>query len=74
MRHPAALRRNGGSPEIGEGETVERFCRSCVFFHDSRARFLPAEAPDLVPPACYSDGRIMPPGWCGGSHYQEDIP
>lgn len=63
-----------GSAEAGHIETIERFCRTCVCFHESRARFLPGEAPDLVPPACYSDGRIMPPGWCGGDLYQEDIP
>lgn len=63
-----------GSAEAGHTETIERFCRSCVFFHDSRARFLPGEAPGLVPPACFLGGRIGPPGWCGGSRYQEDIP
>ncbi len=69
-----ASQMSAGLPEVGDVETVERFCRTCVSFHESRARFLPEEAPDLVPPACYSQGRVMPPGWCRGDLYQEDIP
>lgn len=68
------LRQRPGVPEVGEIETLERFCRTCVSFHESRARFLPDEAPALVPPACYFEGRVMPPGWCRGEQYQEDIP
>ena len=59
---------------ISEAETVHRFCRTCISFHESRARFLPGEAPDLVPPVCYFQGQAMSPGWCGGTAYKEDIP
>ena len=69
-----ASQMNTGLPEVGEAGTVERFCRTCVFFHEDRVRFLPDEASEVVPPACYFRGRVMGPGWCHGAQYQEDIP
>ena len=59
---------------ISEAETVHRFCRTCISFHETRARFLPGEASDLVPPVCYFQGQARSPGWCGGTAYKEDIP
>ncbi len=55
-------------------ETPVRFCPTCVFYHEDRERFLPGEAPELVPPSCYFAGSARPPGWCAGESYQEDIP
>lgn len=62
------------SSGISEAETVHRFCRTCISFHETRARFLPGEASDLIPPVCYFQGQAMSLGWCGGTAYQEDIP
>ncbi len=59
-----------GTPE----ETHGRFCPTCVFFYEDRERFLPGEAPDLVPPSCYYEGSPRQPGWCSGENYEEDIP
>ncbi len=61
----------GGAPPE---ETPVRFCPTCVFFYEDRARFLPGEATDLVPPSCYFEGSPRSPGWCAGENYQEDIP
>lgn len=73
--HPLeALGLSAESFGIGEVETVHRFCRTCISFHETRARFLPNEAPDLVPPVCYFQSQARSPGWCGGAAYQEDIP
>lgn len=71
---PGGFLATNGSPGDTRAETIERFCRTCISFHATRSRFLPGEAVDLVPPACYFQGRLMPPGWCVGSAYQEDIP
>jgi hypothetical protein len=71
---PRVLPREGDVSAIRHAETIDRFCRTCIFHHETRARFLPGEAPRLVPPACYFQGQAMPPGWCAGSAYQEDIP
>ncbi len=62
-----------GGPESPEMTPI-RFCPTCVFFYEDRARFLPGEAPDLVPPSCYFEGSPRTPGWCAGESYQEDIP
>jgi hypothetical protein len=62
------------SPKASETEAIDRFCRTCVSFHESRAKFFPEEAPDVVPPVCYSQGRAQRPGWCQGALYQEGIP
>lgn len=70
----SVARLNLGLFEANEEETVDRFCRTCIFFHETRARLLPGEAPDLVPPACYFRANAMPPGWCLGNAYEEDIP
>ncbi len=51
-----------------------RFCPTCIFFYEERTRFLPGEAPDLVPPSCYFQGSPRRPGWCSGENYEEDIP
>ena len=70
-----ALQETGGQPTRDEpGQLVDRFCRTCVSYHETRVRFLPGEAPDLIPPACYFEGTGRVPGWCGGANYQEDIP
>jgi hypothetical protein len=53
---------------------LDRFCRTCVSYHETRVRFLPGEAPELIPPACYFEARVRVPGWCGGTNYREDIP
>ncbi|MBI2002855.1 MAG: hypothetical protein HYS69_17030 [candidate division NC10 bacterium] len=75
MRPLEALGLGAASFGIGQAETVHRFCRTCISFHETRARFLPGEAPpDLVPPVCYFQGQARSPGWCGGTAYQEDIP
>jgi hypothetical protein len=58
----------------GEAELIDRFCRACVSYHETRVRFLPGEAPELVPPACYFEATVRVPGWCGGTNYREDIP
>lgn len=62
------------SVSVSHTETADRFCRTCVYYHETRVRFLPGEASDLIPPACYFQGTVMPTGWCGGTGYQEDIP
>ncbi len=54
-------------------KAVERFCSTCVSYHASRAKFFADEAPELVPPACYFQGRVMRPGWCQGTRYQEAL-
>jgi hypothetical protein len=59
--------------EIDTAKAVERFCSSCVSFHEDRAKFFPGEASELVPPACYFHGHVMRPGWCQGARYQEPI-
>jgi len=66
----------GDHRTAGEGaaEAVERFCRTCVSFYETRFRFLPGEAPGLRPPACYFREVARTPGWCGGSHYREGMP
>lgn len=69
-----ALRPGDESSGLSEAEIVHRFCRTCIFFHETRARFLLGEAPDLVPPVCYLQAQARSPGWCGGTAYQEDIP
>ncbi len=70
MAFPQHPRGGGGVPE----ETPVRFCPTCVFYYEDRARFLPGEAPDLDPPGCYFEGSPRTPGWCAGENYQEDIP
>jgi hypothetical protein len=74
VRPLGAFRPGNESSGLSEAETVHRFCRTCISFHETRARFLPGEAPDLVPPVCYFQGQAMSLGWCGGTAYQEDIP
>ena len=74
MQPLGALGLSAESSGISEAETVHRFCRTCISFHETRARFLPNEAPDLVPPVCYFQGLARSLGWCGGTAYQEDIP
>jgi len=64
-----------GPPSRSEAEALlDRFCRTCVSYHETRVRFLPGEAPELIPPACYFEARVRVPGWCGGTNYREDIP
>jgi hypothetical protein len=58
----------------GATELIDRFCRACVSYHETRVRFLPGEAPELTPPACYFEATVHVPGWCGGANYREDIP
>ena len=58
----------------GVAELIDRFCRACVSYHETRALFLPGEAPDLTPPACYFKGTPRVPGWCGGTNFREGIP
>jgi len=73
MRGP--LQGTAANPSRGGAEELlDRFCRTCVSYHETRVRFLPGEAPDLTPPACYFEGVARVPGWCGGSNYREDIP
>jgi hypothetical protein len=55
-------------------EAVDRFCRTCVLFYETRIRFLPGEAPGLRPPACYFKEVSRTPGWCGGTQYREGMP
>ncbi len=61
------------SLDADTAKAVERFCSTCVSYHDSRAKFFPGEAPELVPPSCYFQGRVMQPGWCQGTRYQEAL-
>jgi hypothetical protein len=70
------LSHTAAGPSTGEdaAEAVERFCRTCVSFYETRLRFLPGEAPGLEPPACYFREVARTPGWCGGSQYREGIP
>ena len=68
------MRENRRSPETDKAEAIDRFCRTCVSFHEDRAKFFPDEAPDVVPPVCYSQGRAQRPGWCQGTLYQEGLP
>jgi hypothetical protein len=62
------------SSPVGQAEAVDRFCRTCVRFHETRVRFLPDEAPDFVPPGCYYRGNGKPAGWCNGVQYEEGLP
>jgi len=66
--------RGADARPIDQVETVDRFCGTCVFFHETRTRFLPGEAPDFIAPNCYYDGSEMVSGWCAGAAYHEDIP
>jgi hypothetical protein len=66
--------RNADSRPISQAETLDRFCGTCVFFHETRAMFLPGEASDFIAPNCYYDGSLMVSGWCAGAAYHEDIP
>ena len=65
---------NDRPPRSSQQEAVARFCHACVFFHETRAKFFPGEAPDLVPPSCFYRGTPRASGWCGGAAFQEGIP
>ena len=65
---------HGRPPRSKQPEAVARFCQACVCFYETRARFLPGEAPDFVPPSCFYRGSARPAGWCGGTAFQEGLP